>query len=333
MVTISDVARAAGVSKATVSYVLSNDSRISAKTTAKVRETINDLGYTVNHAARALSTKKNNVLGIVSPNYHGTYLSSFFGLHIYLLSEYAAKFGYDTLFIGSDDGCAAMENAAASNKVDGFILMDVQDGDPRMTTAKDLNIPTVIFGSPRTSFGLDVVDSDFIKEAEACVTYLAKANHHEVILYAWSKEVFAKKLGFALRFRDQAEKTAAELDIDLHIYAPDSDESDPSGELKRALELYPQATAMLIHNESASIVAPQSFSVDGIHIPEDLCVLSVFPKQLLWSVLAPFIFVQTDINQLSKNVIDMLIARINDPGAKPHRRMLNFALAPAPPRV
>lgn len=97
--TISDVAQAAGVSKATVSYVLSNDKRISKQTTEKVQHTIDDLGYTVNHAARALSTKKSGVLGIVSPTHHGVYLSSFFGLHIYLLSKHAARFGYDLSLI------------------------------------------------------------------------------------------------------------------------------------------------------------------------------------------------------------------------------------------
>lgn len=332
MVTITDVAREAGVSKATVSYVLSNDTRISEQTTARVRKAINTLGYTVNHAARALSTKKNNVLGIVSPTNRGSYLSSFFGLHIYFLSIYAAKFGYDTLFIGSDDGSKAMRNAAASNKVDGFILMDVQDNDPRISAATELNIPTVVFGSPRSSLNIDIVDSDFASEANTCVTYLAKQNYREVIFYTWSKEIFAKKMGFALRFKDQAEKTADKLGVNLHIYTPENDESDPAGELERSLNLYPHAKAMLIHNESASIVAPQAFSAMGIRVPQDLSVLSVFPKQLMWSVLAPFVFIQTDLEQLSQNVVDVLISRINNPKTKPKRQLINFTLGLAPPR-
>ena len=47
MVTISDVAHAAGVSKATVSYVLSGDPRITQATTLKVQHAIDELGYTV----------------------------------------------------------------------------------------------------------------------------------------------------------------------------------------------------------------------------------------------------------------------------------------------
>ena len=104
MVTISDVAHAAGVSKATVSYVLSGDPRITQATTLKVQHAIDELGYTVNHAARALSVRKTKTIGVVSPAFHGNYLSALFGLYVYLLSEEATKRGYDTLLIGENDG-------------------------------------------------------------------------------------------------------------------------------------------------------------------------------------------------------------------------------------
>ncbi|WJD54299.1 LacI family DNA-binding transcriptional regulator [Bifidobacterium catenulatum] len=72
MVTISDVAHAAGVSKATVSYVLSGDPRITQATTLKVQHAIDELGYTVNHAARALSVRKTKTIGVVSPPFTAT---------------------------------------------------------------------------------------------------------------------------------------------------------------------------------------------------------------------------------------------------------------------
>lgn len=57
-VTIKDVAKEAGVSVATVSYVINNrtDKRISEKTRKKVLQIINLLGYTPNQSAKALAT-------------------------------------------------------------------------------------------------------------------------------------------------------------------------------------------------------------------------------------------------------------------------------------
>ena len=69
-VTIKDVAKEAGVSVATVSYVINNrtDKRISEKTRKKVLQIINLLGYTPNQSAKALATNRNQL--------HALYLSA-----------------------------------------------------------------------------------------------------------------------------------------------------------------------------------------------------------------------------------------------------------------
>ena len=65
-VTIKDVAKEAGVSVATVSYVINNrtDKRISEKTRKKVLQIINLLGYTPNQSAKALATNRNQLLAL-----------------------------------------------------------------------------------------------------------------------------------------------------------------------------------------------------------------------------------------------------------------------------
>ena len=67
-ITMDDVARESGVSKATVSYVLNNRQStfgISAKTAAKVLDTVKRLNYTVDQAAVLLSEKKNDIASIL----------------------------------------------------------------------------------------------------------------------------------------------------------------------------------------------------------------------------------------------------------------------------
>ena len=68
MITISDIAAKAGVSRATVSYVLNERNttvRISENTRRKVMETAADLGYRRNELARAMITGKNRMLVIL----------------------------------------------------------------------------------------------------------------------------------------------------------------------------------------------------------------------------------------------------------------------------
>ncbi|PJM79596.1 LacI family DNA-binding transcriptional regulator [Bifidobacterium scaligerum] len=330
MVNISDVARAAGVSKATVSYVLSNDPRITEQTANKVRKAVKELGYTVNHAARALSANETKTFGIVSPAYHSNYLSGLFGLHVYLMSECAAQYGYDTLFIGNDDGAEAMLKAWNSRKVDGFILMDVRDDDPRMRIAAKMNMPTVVFGSPKDSFGLDVVDSDFVKESENIIDFLESENHAEITLVLWSKQIFKRRLGFALRFYDSIMAIADRHGLVVHAVSPDDDNADPTQIIEQALDAYPQSTAMVIYNEPATIVGPRTFAQLDIRVPDDLRVVTVFPKQLVTTMKIPFAAVQTDVGQLAKASMQLLMSRVANRDAPKAEVLFDFPLVIEP---
>lgn len=67
-VTIYDVAREAQCSTATVSLVLQNSDKIKASTQQRVMEAVDKLGYSPNFAARCLSSKYTNLLGLIVPN-------------------------------------------------------------------------------------------------------------------------------------------------------------------------------------------------------------------------------------------------------------------------
>ena len=66
--TIKDVAKAAGVSQATVSYVLNNLNKVTPEVDAHVRRVARELGYSRNRVARALKTGSNNVIGCIMPS-------------------------------------------------------------------------------------------------------------------------------------------------------------------------------------------------------------------------------------------------------------------------
>ncbi|CAM5545364.1 HTH-type transcriptional repressor PurR [Streptomyces antimycoticus] len=67
MVTLAEVARHAGVSASTVSYVLSGKRSISAPTRERVEHSIKELGYHPNAGARALASSRSNILALMVP--------------------------------------------------------------------------------------------------------------------------------------------------------------------------------------------------------------------------------------------------------------------------
>lgn len=100
-VTIKDVAKKAGVSIATVSYVLNGSRKVSAATAQKVLEAAADLGYTPNTLAQALAGKQTRYLAVAVTN-NFSQLSSDSGLSeiLYGIGEatYAADYSFSLLF-------------------------------------------------------------------------------------------------------------------------------------------------------------------------------------------------------------------------------------------
>ena len=76
MATIKDVARLAGVSIATVSRVVNNGPKVSAKTKINVQKVMAELGYTPNANARALVTQKITTIGVVIPELSDPFFAS-----------------------------------------------------------------------------------------------------------------------------------------------------------------------------------------------------------------------------------------------------------------
>lgn len=102
-VTIKDVAREAGVSVATVSYVMNNrtDIRISDETRKKVLQISNLLGYTPNQAAQALATSRKRLLAVYMPE-GGSVLQRADRMYVLdFLSSFLHTKGYDVIYLSA----------------------------------------------------------------------------------------------------------------------------------------------------------------------------------------------------------------------------------------
>ena len=123
-VTIRDVAKEAGVSVATVSYIMNDrkDVKISAETRKKVLQIANLLDYTPSSAAKSLATGRNNIIGVSyrlgsSPS-HNLEITDF----INLLIERLNRMHYDILFLPINP---EQDTLAIRRNIDGIIAVDL----------------------------------------------------------------------------------------------------------------------------------------------------------------------------------------------------------------
>lgn len=123
-VTIRDVAKEAGVSVATVSYIMNDrkDVKISAETRKKVLQIANLLDYTPSSAAKSLATGRNNIIGVSyrlgnSPS-RNLEITDF----INLLIERLNRMHYDILFLPINP---EQDTLAIRRNIDGIIAVDL----------------------------------------------------------------------------------------------------------------------------------------------------------------------------------------------------------------
>lgn len=147
-VTIYDVAKEAGCSTATVSLVLQNSDKIKASTQQRVLDAVEKLGYLPNFAARSLSSKFTNLLGLIVPNME----NPLFAHMIKGVEEYANSKGYG-IILGISDLSLDKEmfymQMLQERRVDGLLVFPtfVDEIFERFICGKsDESIPLVLCG-------------------------------------------------------------------------------------------------------------------------------------------------------------------------------------------
>ncbi|MCU6794064.1 LacI family transcriptional regulator [Paenibacillus sp. WQ 127069] len=146
MATIDDVAKAAGVSKGTVSSVFSKKRPISRPVTERVLEVAKGLGYYPSHVARSLAIKKTMIAGLKMPISKDSVMSGFEIQMINGVIREFSKQGYrlllDTLPEHDDPTQFSID------PVDGVIMLNPRKQDPRIERYNQMGIPLVLIGRP-----------------------------------------------------------------------------------------------------------------------------------------------------------------------------------------
>jgi DNA-binding LacI/PurR family transcriptional regulator len=279
MPTINDVARAAGVSPSTVSYVLSGRRPISAQTRARVQAAIAELGFHPHAGARALASSKTNVLALVVPLRVDVNVPVLMQFATAVVTA-ARTYNHDVLLLTKDEGTAGLERVGHGTMVDALIVMDVERDDMRLPALRRLKQPSVLIGLPDDPAGIACVDLDFAAAARESLRHLAGHGHRRIALVGPSPAVYKRGTSYADRFLAgfDAESAALGLETMSHPCEP-----GPAG-VRVCLDdidaELPGTTALVVHNEEALRPLLDRLRAAGRRVPEDLSVVAVCPRDV-----------------------------------------------------
>lgn len=311
MVKISDVARHAGVSPSTVSYVLSGKRSISPETKDRVWAAIDSLGYRPHAGARALASSRANVLALVLPLRSGIHVPVVMQFAIAVVTA-AREHDHDVLLLTQQEGEEGLRRVSASSLVDGVLVMDVQLHDERLPALRTLDRPAVLIGMPEDTTGLTCVDLDFTAAGAACVEHLADLGHRRVALVGSPPEVYARETGFAERVEHGFQEAARGRGIasSAHPCAPTAEAVEEL--LDRLLLEQPDLTALVVHNEPLVEPAIRALRRGGRSVPERFSVVAICPDEVAERAPLPVTFVRIPAEELGHRAVDLLMTLLDE---------------------
>ena len=181
MPTISDVARQAGVSPATVSRVIQGAKNVSPATREKVQRVIENLGYVPSAVAQSLRSKRTRSLALVVSDITNTFWTTV----ARGVEDVAQRHGYSVLFCNSDENLNKQDqylDLLISQQVDGVIIAPFDSDARHLDKLRQRSIPTVVIDRRITGWDVDSVLSDSLAGARALVQHLIGLGHEQIAI-------------------------------------------------------------------------------------------------------------------------------------------------------
>lgn len=281
--TIGDVSRAAGVSKGTVSLAYSGKRPVAEETRRRIFAAAESLRWTASSSAQALATSRTSTIGLViarRPEIIAT--DTFFPRFIAGCEAVLAEAGMGLMLnvVADDDAERAAYERYAAGRVDGVILLDVEQGDRRPDLVRELGLTAVML-SAEAPHEDDPADTPVVYTEDAAavgelVELLVDAGHSSI----------AHVSGPLRYVHAAARRDAFAAAMARHGLVPDriveGDFTAASGRDATAALLNgdDRPTAIVYANDVMAIAGLSYARSSGLRVPEDLSVTGFDDSEL-----------------------------------------------------
>lgn len=308
MTTIKDVAKAAGVSTATVSRVFNNVGPVDEETRKRVRQVARQLRYAPSAIGRSLSTRRTDALGLILPDLFGEFFSE-----VLRGSDQTAQQSHYHLVVSSshnnkDEIRAAL--AMMRGRVDGLVIMSPHIDAETLNENLPHTLPVVLLNCYVQSNGFDALNIDNFGGAYAMVKHLQHHGHKRIAIIKGSENNFdaAERLR---GYRTAMKESGVELDSRWEGEGSFSEESGFNA-ARVLLTRSPRPTAIFACNDSMAIGALSALRDAGIQLPQEIA-LAGFDDVPIAPYLTPALTsVRVDIHNLGVKAIETLLHAVRN---------------------
>ncbi|ALN58133.1 transcriptional regulator, lacI family [Lysobacter enzymogenes] len=306
-VTIKDVARAAQVSVATVSRTLNGHGNVAEDVRRRVLAVANDLRYTPHAAARSLSSRRTQTLGVVLPDLHGEFFSELVRGVDQVAREHRLHLLVSSYHGQPEEQVSALR--AMRGRVDGLLVMSPYAA-AQVSIAEELSatLPTVLINAQDASADTPSLNVDNYGGAQAMVEYLVGAGHRRIAFIAGPDDNFDANE----RLRGYREALARLLPGAREWVLPGRfDEASGHAAGSALLAADERPDAVFAANDMMALGCLFGLVQGGLRVPGDIAVTGFDDIPLARYVHPALTTMRVNIAELGARAARMLLARLN----------------------
>lgn len=317
--TQNDVAKLAGVSRATVSYVVNGnmDVPISPETRARVMEAVARLNYAPDARARSLRSGGSDTIGLLIPDLHNPhYWSIVQGVEDAVRTE-----GFDLLLTSTSldpEREAQTLSGLLGRRMDALILTlsFLEQSKAALNQMAANGYPVVTLSN--TALNVDAVVATYRNATAQVMAHLLDLGHTRIgfIFGVGSKELATNRMTV---YKESLTAAGIPVDTDLIDFSGIRIEDGYQAAV-RLLELTPRPTALLVINDWLAIGALRAVHQRGLRVPQDISIASFDDTEMAAYLNPPLTSVRSNGNELGRQAASLALERIRRPG-RPVRRV------------
>ncbi|MFI5530099.1 LacI family DNA-binding transcriptional regulator [Kitasatospora sp. NPDC051853] len=302
---MQDVADRAGVTKQTVSNVISGRVPVRPETAARVRAAIDALGYTPNLVARSLATGSTRTVGLLVPTVAG----AFYAEMVEAVEDVVEEHGYHLLLATTRlDGERARRHLASltSRSVDALLIAGDRDLMAHLPLLAEARFPVALCAwETAVPDDFPVVTVDYEHAGYLAGRHLRELGHERVAVLE-SPDHGSRLAGFRRAF------AADGLTVPDHLVHRAAEPTVAGGveAARAAFAADPGLTAVFATHDVLALGALDAAKASGRRVPEDLSVIGHDDNPEVRLTRPPLTSVALPMREMARQAVDLLLRAV-----------------------
>ncbi len=311
-VTIADIARLAGVSKATVSRVLNGRPDVDQATQARIQEIMAETGYVPSARAVGLASGRSRTVGVLAPSLHTPWMPEL----LQGVADGLAPTGYGLLLHAAAGDGPALERFAAgvrAHAVDGVLAVDPGEAVTELRELHERGLPVVVVETGGRPSGLPAVSADYAGGGAAAADLLLAAGRLRIAMITGPG---ADGVGNACTegFTDRLTGTGAVLRAS-HVTEADGSEQGGYDAVHRLLRARLFFDGLFAHGDAMAAGALRALQEAGRQVPGEVAVVGLGDVALAAYTSPPLTTIRVPWAELGAAAARDLVTRLD--GTRP----------------